>query len=73
MQGHLPTGSTFKQAAAWELIVASLILAIMLFLKIKGKGISKMSIVERRPFLRLVPLFVLFVLVFSSAMSFFVD
>jgi hypothetical protein len=79
-QAHLPEGSDFKKAAAWELIVASIILAVMFLVRYcmnkgfvpKLTNIFKPMMVENGNG-HLILYFVLFCLVFSSAMSFFVD
>jgi hypothetical protein len=78
----LPNGSSFKQAAAWELVVASIILFVMVCLRgysidrsitiNSPMGFFKNLMIEKawpHAFLY----FILFALVFSSTLSFFID
>jgi hypothetical protein len=78
MSAHLPTGSQFKQAAAWELIVASVILFVMIVLRVmisKNWRIPSLlsNVMNEDSKMHLALYVLLFVLVFSSALSFFVD
>ncbi len=80
---HLPPDQPTKQAAAWELIVASIILALMVAFKLLER--SKSSLIDKVPSMikglmgenqtaHLALYVVLFVLVFSSAiMGFFYE
>lgn len=81
MGAHVPTGSDYKVAAGWELIIASFI--ILLIIGYKFRKVSWKPFSLKPNYLyggdggkgrgMLIVYFVLFALVFSSALSFFID
>lgn len=77
---HMPEGTMYQQAAAWELIIASIILFGMIVYRLKNNGMPSMSGMSlksgdywmgEKSAGHFFIYFVLFVLVFSSAMFFF--
>ncbi len=83
IQAHLPSGTMYQQAAAWELLVASIILAAMIVFRFvfrktyhsfeyKGAGGFLSSGMTENSLAHTVLYFILFALVFSATMSFFV-
>jgi len=77
MSAHMPSGSMYQQAAAWELLVTSIILAGMILFrwwkgsKYHSDGWTKNFMVENsksHTFLYMI----LFALVFSAMLSFFI-
>jgi cytochrome b561 len=81
MSAHMPIGGPQKEAAAWELIVASIILFVMILTrmalssnKFSSKVPAFLSAMMREGSKAHFALYVLlFALVFSSAMSFFIN
>ena len=79
MSAHLPRGSDYQVAAAWELIVASIILLVMILTRMalnNAKFSSRVpkfleNMMNEKGMAHLILYVVLFALVFSSAMSFF--
>jgi hypothetical protein len=69
---HMPSGSMYQQAAAWMLVVVSLILFGMIVYKIfKNKYSFNFSIMNEGSPLHTALYLLIFALVFSATLSFF--
>lgn len=83
MSAHMPKGSEFQQAAAWELLVASIILASLILYRFSKRNIFHAegirsfkglgSLIKENSIWHTILYIVLFVLVFSAMLSFFIE
>jgi len=79
MSAHMPMGSIYQQAAAWELVVVSIILFLMICYRVKNVGWGETSgrfyknFMEEKSWVHTFLYFVIFVLVVSAMLSFFIN
>lgn len=74
MSAHMPSGSMYQQAAAWELLAVSVVLFLMICYRFKvGShfgGWTKNPMVENS-YSHTLLYIILFILVFTAMLSFF--
>lgn len=79
MSAHIPSGSIYQQAAAWELVIVSIILAGMIVFrcvkrsKFHSEGFSLKGMMNENSSAHTLLYFIIFALVFSAMLSFFIN